>query len=120
MPATNHLPSVVWYVVLSPVSTLWATPVHRKAVIGGVGQERHIARALDRSGQDPLMLGTVPSLTTGADLATIGHIALQELDLLVVDLDVLATDAARAAARDLAATSASTPAAVVAAARTIL
>ena len=115
----------LWYLVLSPISpispisTVWATPVHRKAVIGGVGQERHVARALDRTCQDPLVLGTVPGLTTGADLATIGHIALQELDLLVVDLCVLATDAPGGAAHDFASTTTSPPTVIVAAARAI-
>jgi hypothetical protein len=62
-------------------------------MVGGVGQERHVTRAFDRSGQDPLVLGTVSSLTTRTDLASICHVALQERNLLVVNLDVLPADA---------------------------
>jgi hypothetical protein len=77
--------------VLSPFSTLWATPVGRKAVIGRKGQERHIARTLDRPCEDPLVLGAVPCLSTRTDLAAVCHIVLQERDLLVVDFGTLPT-----------------------------
>ena len=51
-----------------------------------------MTRALDRGGQLSLMLGAVPRDSSGKDLAALGDISLQLIDILVVDLIVLAAE----------------------------
>src|SRR3569833_537825 len=51
-----------------------------------VGQQRHEAGALDGVGQDALLLVADGGDAARHDLATLGNEALQELDVLVVDL----------------------------------
>lgn len=45
--------------------------------------------ALDGRGQAALMPGTETSSATGLDLASVSHIVLQQIDLLVVNLQSL-------------------------------
>src|SRR6266849_6482203 len=52
----------------------------------GVGQEGEEARALDRLGQLALLLGRDRGDAARHDLAALGDEALQQLDVLVVDL----------------------------------
>ena len=54
-------------------------------VVGGVGQQRDVARALDFARQLGLILGCEPGLAARLDLASIGEQLLQLVDILVVD-----------------------------------
>jgi hypothetical protein len=56
------------------------------AVAGRVGQEGHVAGALDGPGQHALVLGAVARLATRTDLASLGDIALEIVGFLVADL----------------------------------
>src|SRR3954466_2744438 len=51
-----------------------------------VGQQRHEAGALDGVGQDALVLVSDGGDAGRHDLAALGNVALQQLDVLVVDL----------------------------------
>src|SRR4051812_44640754 len=51
-----------------------------------IGQQRHEARALDGVGQDALLLVADRGDARRHDLAALGNVALQQLDVLVVDL----------------------------------
>src|SRR5215475_2085569 len=51
-----------------------------------IGQERHEAGALDGVGQNALLLVAHRGDAGGHDLAALGNEALQELDVLIVDL----------------------------------
>ena len=52
----------------------------------GVRQQRQIARALDRRRQLTLVLGLGARNTAGHDLACLGNILLQRIQIFVVDL----------------------------------
>ena len=54
-------------------------------MVGGVGQQRHVARALDFARQPGLILGHEPGLPARLDLASIGEQLLQLVHILVVD-----------------------------------
>ena len=58
-------------------------------MIGGKGQERHVARALDGASQHTLVLGARAGLATRTDLAPVGDVLLQAIDLLVRYLGAL-------------------------------
>src|SRR6184192_3761544 len=76
----------------------------------GVGEERHVARALDGGGHFALVPGAVPGDAPGDDLAALGDEVLELAGVLVVDLEVLVG----AVPADLAASEAAAAAAVVA------
>ena len=61
----------------------WHT--RRKDVIRRERQECHMARTLDSPSQHALVLGTGPCLASGPDLASVGDVALQNVNLLVAD-----------------------------------
>ena len=93
--STTAMVVVVIYNLLnqscSPIATV--TPiaaVGAAAALGGdplgVGQQRHLAGVLDRRGDVPLLLGVVPAHPAGADLGAVRHEALQQVDVLVVDV----------------------------------
>ena len=72
-------------------------------MIGGKGQERHIARALDGASQHTLVLGASAGLATRTDLAPVGDVLLQAIDLLVRYLGALVAGASGRTACPIAA-----------------
>src|SRR5690606_18032408 len=56
------------------------------SLLNDVGQQAQVAGALDRLGQLALLLGRNRGDAAGDDLATLGHEALQQAHVLVVDL----------------------------------
>ena len=52
----------------------------------GVGEERHLARPLDRHRDLPLVTAARAGDAAGADLALLGDVAPELVDVLVVDL----------------------------------
>jgi hypothetical protein len=55
-------------------------------VLGRVREERHVARALERGREHPLMLGAGAALAAGVDLAAVADVPANAADLLEVDL----------------------------------
>src|SRR5438045_3318564 len=72
----------------------------RPHVLGGVREERHVARALERRGEHPLMLGAGAALAARVDLAAIADVATDAAHLFEVDLlDLVHAERADLAAR---------------------
>src|SRR2546426_4190035 len=68
-------------------------------VLCGVGEEREVARPLDRAGERALVLGTGAGPAPRFDAATVGDEAAEEVDVLVVDdLDLVGAHDAHPAA----------------------
>ena len=62
---------------------------------GGVGQERHKARILERDTQAALVLGAGAGLTSWLDFTTVGKIAAQSPHIFVINLfDMVYTEGA--------------------------
>jgi len=65
---------------------------HAAKVFGGVGQERQVARPLDRISERTLVFGTGAGLAPRFDAGTIGYEPAEEVDVLVVHyLDLVST-----------------------------
>ena len=56
------------------------------ALVGDVGQQSNVTSTLDSIGQPTLMHSTGASGTTGQDLGTLRHEALQLSNILVIDV----------------------------------
>src|SRR5438876_12112914 len=87
-----------------PVAAIAAVPAVAPAAaallraLGDVRQERHLARALDRGRDLHLMPAARAGNAAAADLALLGDVAAQLVDVLVVDLrDLLFAEEAVAA-----------------------
>src|SRR5258708_7411242 len=74
---------------------------HERAdVLRGVLQERHVARALERRGEHPLVLRARAALAARVDLAAVADVATDAADLFEVDLlDLVHAEGADLAAR---------------------
>src|SRR3982075_178962 len=67
----------------------------RVALVGGVGEQRDVARALKRDGEPPLVAGTGSGDATRKNLAPLADEAAKARDLLVVDqMDLLHAEVA--------------------------
>src|ERR1700709_1385720 len=89
-------------------------------LVQNVGKQRHVARALDRVGEQTLLLVRHRRDAAGHDLAALGDEALEQLHVLVVDLrrvgateraGLLATEEGTALAAFAATAASPTPAA---------
>src|SRR5579859_2447334 len=90
---------------------------HERAdVLGGVREEGHVARALQRRGEHPLVLRARAALAARVDLAAVADVAADATDLFEVDLlDLVDAERADLAARaPRAAVAGTVPAAIVA------
>jgi len=90
-----------------PVAALMADLL--RLDLGDEGQQGHMPRPLDGHRQAALMLGADPGLPTGANLAALADVALQRLDILVVDL----LDVLHAELTDFAASARTSPRSIV-------
>src|SRR5207244_2359930 len=60
---------------------------HERAhVLGGVREQRHVAGALERRGEHPLVLRAGAALAARVDLAAVADVAADAADFLEVDL----------------------------------
>src|ERR1700727_637765 len=82
-PSLTRTSSPIWpsFSTLSSRITCMAV-----LLLHDVGQQRHEAGALDGVGQNALLLVADRGDAAGNDLAAFGNVALQELDVLIVDL----------------------------------